>query len=156
MGGISLDEMVLPVVTLTGKREGRTVKLNLRHRLLLIFFGLLALYSALAGYSGLQARLTASPTAKAEARFAEIVEKAQYYYHRPAHLQGGGMSFEGLDFARLGFDTPSGTLEWRAPEGTFRLENLRPHNFDLTADMPAGRLEARNLTMDARAESTKN
>lgn len=128
------------------------MKRRLSETLLLIPLGALALYSALAGYSGLQARLTASPTARAEARFHEIVEKAQYYYHRPARLQGGESSFDSLTFASLGFNAPTGALEWTAPEGIFRLENTHRHNFDLLAETPPGLLEARNLTTDGRGE----
>jgi len=113
---------------------------------------LVALYSALVGYSGLKAKLTTSPTAKAEARFVEIVEKAQYYYYRSARLGGGDGSFKGLDFARMGFNAPPGVLEWTAPEGRFRLENLRRDTLDLTAKTPNGRLEGRGIVADERAE----
>ncbi len=122
-----------------------------RGRLWLSVFALLALGTAIFGYSGLAAKWKASPTAELEQRCYEVIDKAQLYYNRPADLGGGHKSFIGVTFAKLGLSSDDTGTVWHSPDGEIRLENIQQHQFDLVATSSTGeKLEAINLTYDTR------
>ena len=60
-----------------------------------------------------------------ELTFAEerqkVVESAQLWHVRPVGKGGGGMSFDSLDFARLGFNTPPHSLQFKGSEGIYSI-----------------------------------
>lgn len=95
--------------------------------------GLLAILTAIFGYSGLYNKLTRDPYLDLTLECYYIIDQAQLWYSRPPAYQGGGRSFTGLDFHQLGLSDIPGTTDWRGGFGSYSLTNIRLQSFDLRA-----------------------
>lgn len=110
-----------------------------------------ALGLALFGY-GLLGGREASGERELRNEALEIVDRAQLWYLSPRDYGGGGRSFVGLDFRRLGLEPDSGAVHHRGRFGSFTLEP-GDQTFDLIAVSGGGvTLEFRGVEFDALPE----
>ena len=120
-------------------------------RTILAIVGLFTVMTGTVGYGNL---FRSSATDYDEAFRMEchqIIDTAQLWYARPNIYDGGGGSFIGLDGSKLGLTDASNSLVWKGKSGTFYIENIRFHTFDLLAVKHNGdRLKIRNIGFDTR------
>ena len=63
----------------------------------------------------------------------QLVEIAQLWHIRPEGKNGGGMSFENIDFSKIGIGTESGMLQFEGKKGAYAIEERRPSYFLLSS-----------------------
>jgi len=109
-----------------------------RDRLLLIIAGIIALLTAIGGYTGLYNRITRDPYHDMKQECYEIIDKAQLWFSRPLAYKGGGKSFIGLDFRQLGLSDQPGAITYHGEYGNYMITRLDQTDFDISATAPDG------------------
>ena len=121
-------------------------------RVVLVGFAVLALATALLGYAGLWTRWTGDPQADLKLEAQRIIDYAQLYHARPPSSGGGGRTFVGLDFERIGLSPEPGALTVAINDVRYEFENIDPLTFDLVARAPdETTYAAREVGFDTRA-----
>ncbi len=121
----------------------------------LLFLALLALSTAILGYSGLLDRLTRDRYEDLKYEAHRIIDLAQLWYNRPQFYGGGGKSFEGLDFKDLGYAQEDSVTTLIHDLGVFELENITENSFDLAIKANDGaKFSAQDITFNKRVEIT--
>lgn len=73
-----------------------------------------------------------------------LVQQSQFWFIRPERAGGGGMSFENLDFHRLGYASEPSNLEYNGTSGRYNISVRKPNYFILNS----GNKEANGLEID--------
>ncbi len=122
-----------------------------RERFILAIVGLFALGTALVGYSGLYRQLLPRHDRELELECYRVIDVTQLWFARPEAFGGGGRSFIGFDFHKIGLTDRPGAVTYQGEHADFAIENLRADAFDLIAVSTDGtRLESRNIGFDTR------
>ena len=124
-----------------------------RDRIILLLLGVFALASVILGYSGLYDRLAVDHRHDLKREFYHIVDQAQLWYIRPLEYGGGGRSFVGLDFQKIGLANHPGMMTWNGECAHYTITDPRFDSFRLLADTPDGAVfETMNIRFDTRPE----
>lgn len=125
-----------------------------RNQHIIIAFGILALFTAIFGYSGIIKNIVDSdPYSELKSESYRIIDKAQLWYGRPEASSGGNRSFIGLNFAELGYSTSKDSLSCKHKNIVFDFQNLKKYSFDLQATSPDGNVfAARGLAYNTHPE----
>ncbi|NQT35212.1 hypothetical protein HQ587_08480 [bacterium] len=129
------------------------IQFTRRDRLIFVLVGLLAILTAIFGYSGLYDKLTRDPYLDLTHECYYIIDQAQLWYSRPPAYEGGGKSFTGLDFHQLGLSDIPGTTDWCGEFGSYSLKNIHPQSFDLLATATdSTKFSVEHLRFDTRPQ----
>ncbi len=71
----------------------------------------------------------------------QLVESAQLWYVRPVVKGGGGMTFDSLDFSRLGCHHPNGSLHYESKLALYWIEDRQSSSFLLGSRMFSGEID---------------
>ena len=120
-------------------------------QIILTAVGLIALTTAILGYTGIWSKMTRDPYYQLKQEAYTAIDKAQLWYMRPKAAGGGGRSFMKLDFKQLGFEVESEANYWNGNHGSIRLEMRRAYHFDMIIRANDGAVfSARDLSYDTR------
>lgn len=113
----------------------------------LITVGLLALLTALFGYSGFYDKISSEADEEIKTEAYRIINHAQLWFLRNESQGGGNRSFLEIDFEKIGYSNEEGKLEITMNNATYTITNIRRHFIDLQIEMENGEvMVARNLT----------
>ncbi|MDP8238914.1 MAG: hypothetical protein P9X24_07480 [Candidatus Hatepunaea meridiana] len=102
-----------------------------KDRIILLIIGIFAITTAIGGYTGLFKKLTRDPYYDLKQESYLVIDKTQLWFVRPLKYNGGGKSYIGLDFQKIGLSNQPNSLNWKGKFGLYTIMNIHRTSFDL-------------------------